>query len=99
SAEWFPHCNGWMMARVAEGTGYWLQSGAAHRQLNLGDGLIVLRSANGIVRASQLNSLKLQLFTVQPQYLNGLLTVTEWQQLEVVPDNPLPSVSFFAADE
>jgi AraC-like DNA-binding protein len=99
SAEWFPHCNGWMMARVAEGSGYWLQSGAAHRQLNLGDGLIILRNANGIVRASQLNSLKLQLFTIHPQYLNGLLTVVEWQQLEVAADNPLPPVSFFTADE
>lgn len=99
SAEWLPHCNGWMMTRVAEGTGYWLQSSAAHRQLNLGDGLVILRNANGIVRASQLSSLKLQLFTVHPQYLNGLLTVTEWQQLEVASDNPLPPVSFFAADE
>jgi AraC-like DNA-binding protein len=99
SAERFLHCDGWMMARMAEGTGYWLQSGVAHRQLNLGDGLIVLRNASGIVRVSQLGSLKLQRFTVQPQYLNGLLTAVEWQQLEVAPDNLLPSVSFFAADE
>ena len=99
SGEWFPHCNGWMMARVAEGSGYWLQHGAAHRQLNRGDGLIVLRNADGFVRASQLNALKLQRFIVQPQSLNGLLTVTEWQQLEVASDNPPPSVSFFAADE
>ena len=30
------------MARVAEGTGYWLQHGAETRQLAGGDGLITL---------------------------------------------------------
>jgi AraC-like DNA-binding protein len=99
SAEWIPHCNGWMMLRAAEGAGYWLQQGATHRQLGIGDGLIVIRNANGLIRASQLNSLKIQLFTIQPQYLNGLLTVAEWQRLEVTSDNPLPPVSIFAADE
>jgi len=87
------------MARVTEGTGYWLQHGAETRQLTTGDGLIVLRSADGVVRASQLGVLKLQFFTIQPQYLNGLLTVTEWHQLEVVPKNPASPVSFFTVDE
>ncbi len=88
-----------MMLHVAEGTAYWLQQGAGHRQLNAGDGMIVIRNANGVIRASQLDSLKVQLFTIQPQYLNGLLTVAEWQQLEVASDTPLPPVSFFRADE
>ena len=87
------------MMRVAEGTGYWLQHGAETRQLAAGDGLIVLRDANGVVRASQLGPLKLQLFIVRPQFLNGLLTVTEWHQLEVAPQNPAVPVSFFTADE
>jgi AraC-like DNA-binding protein len=99
SAEWLPRCSGWLMARVAEGTGYWLQHKAAHRQLNPGDGLIVIRNANGVVRASQLGPLKLQLFIVQPQYLNGLLTVAEWHQLEIVPDPPCSPVSVFAGGE
>jgi AraC-like DNA-binding protein len=99
SAEWTPQCQGWMMLRVAEGAGYWLEPGVAHRQFGVGDGLIVIHNTRGIIRASQLNPLKLQLFTVQPQYLNGLLTVAEWQQLEVAPENPLPAVSFFAVDE
>ena len=88
-----------MVARVAEGTGYWLQHGAETRQLTAGDGLIVLRNANGVVRASQLGPLKLQFFTVQPQFLNGLLTVTEWHQLEVAPKNPSSPVAFFTAGE
>ena len=99
SVEWRPRCGGWLMARVAEGTGYWLQHQAAHRQLNPGDGLIVIRNANGIVRASQLGPLKLQLFMVLPQYLNGLLTVAEWHQLEVAPNNPESPASVFAAGE
>ena len=99
SAEWLPQCQGWLIARVAEGTGYWLPQGAAHRQLNPGDGLIVVRNAVGVVRASRLGPLKLQFFTVQLPYLNGILTVAEWQQLEVAPSHPEPSASVFTAGE
>jgi AraC-like DNA-binding protein len=99
SAEWIPRNHGWLMARVAEGTGYWWQPGAETRQLTVGDGLMVLRNANGAVRASQLGSLKLQFFIVQPQYLNGLLTVTEWHQLEIAPRNPSSPVTLFTAGE
>jgi len=62
-------------------------------------GLMVLRNANGVVRASQLGLLKLRFFTVQPQYLSGLLTVMEWHQLEVAPRNPALPVSLFSANE
>ncbi|MGA3284024.1 MAG: helix-turn-helix domain-containing protein [Verrucomicrobiota bacterium] len=99
SAEWIPRNHGWLVARVAEGTGYWWQHGAETRQLTAGDGLIVLRNANGVVRASQLGPLKLQFFIVQPQFLNGLLTVTEWHLLEVAPKNSSSPVSFFTANE
>lgn len=99
SAEWLPHCHGWLMARVAEGTGYWLPQGAAHRQLNVGDGLMVVRQADGVVRASRLDPLRLQFFTVQLQYLDGMLTVSEWQQLEVAPHPPVPPASLFTAVE
>jgi AraC-like DNA-binding protein len=40
----------------------------------------------GLLRASQLGPLKLQYFTVQPQFLNGLLTVSEWHLLEAVAE-------------
>ncbi len=39
--------------------------------------------------------LKLQYFTVQPQYLNGLLSVLEWHQLEAAAASPRPRFSFF----
>jgi len=87
------------MARVAEGVGYWLQPGAVARQLSAGDGLLASSSSNGVLRASQLGPLKLQFFSVQPQYLNGLLTVAEWHQLEVTPNNLTSHVSIFTAVE
>ena len=98
SAEWPPHCQGWLVARVAEGAGYWLQPGATARQLTAGDGLIVHNTA-GVIRASQLGPLKLQFFTIQPQYLNGVLTVAEWHQFEVAPNNPPAHISFFSGSE
>ncbi len=99
STEWPPRCNGWLMVRVAVGTGYWLQHGVEPRQLTVGDGLIATHNVDGVIRASQLGPLKLQFFTVQLQYLNGVLTVAEWQQLEIDPNNPAPPVSLFKAEE
>ena len=87
------------MVRVAEGVGYWLQPGVAARQLSPGDCLLASNSSNGVLRASQLDPLKLQFFSVQPQYLNGLLTVAEWHQLEVAPNNLSSHVSIFTAGE
>jgi len=87
------------MVRVAEGIGYWLQPGVAARQLSVGDALLVSSRSNGVLRASQLGPLKLQFFGVQPQYLNGLLTVAEWHQLEVAPDNLTSQFSIFTAGE
>ena len=87
SGEWIPRHKGWVIARVDEGAGYWMQGGAT-RALNAGDGFVAAFNANAQVRASQLGTLKLQYFTVQPQYLNGLLTVMEWQRLEAAPEHP-----------
>ena len=108
SGEWAPGSQGWTIARVAEGSGYWMQGGNA-RALNPGDGLVLApcnRSSSdaakggagyytglafnggGQLRASQLGPLKLEWFTVQPQFLNGLLTVAEWHQLETGRSTP-----------
>ena len=87
------------MVRVAEGVGYWLQPGTDARQLAVGDGLLTSNGSNGVLRASQLGPLKLQFFSVQPQYLNGLLTVAEWHQLEVAPNSLASQVALFTAGE
>ena len=65
--------------------------------MNTGDGFVTGFNANILLRSSQLGSLKLQFFTVQPQYLNGILTVAEAHQLEAAPDSLLPQVSVFNA--
>jgi len=98
SVEWSPQRHGWVAVRVAEGTGYWLQSSVDARQFTTGDGLIAHNTA-GVIRASQLGPLKLQFFTIQPQYLNGVLTVAEWHQFEVAPNNPSAHISFFSGSE
>lgn len=97
SGEWAVPGRGWTVARVAEGSGYWLQGGNAS-ELNVGGGLVVGGHAKGVLRASQLGPVKLQYFSVQPQYLNGLLTVAEWHQLEAAGNSPSP-VSHFGAGE
>ncbi len=98
SGEWTPQHRGWTVARVAEGVGYWLHGGDV-RELNTGDGLVLGFNASTLVRASQLEILKLQYFSVQPQYLGGLLTVAEWRHLEFAPENSAPHVSVFTAGE
>src|SRR5882757_9288909 len=98
SGEWTPHYRGWVVARVAEGAGYWWHGGNA-RELNVGDGFVVGCNSNVRLRSSQLGPLKLQFFTVQPEYLNGILTVTEWHQLKVLPDHQPLYVSVFSAAE
>ncbi|MEI9962346.1 MAG: helix-turn-helix transcriptional regulator [Limisphaerales bacterium] len=42
---------------------------------------------------------KLQFFTVHPQHLHGLLTVTEGHQLEALPNNSSSCISIFTASE
>jgi hemolysin activation/secretion protein/AraC-like DNA-binding protein len=71
---------GWLMARVAEGVGYWLHQGSV-RELSTGDVVLAARS-NGIVRASELGPMRIQFFSVQPRLLDGVLSVADWQQLE-----------------
>ena len=98
SGEWTPGGHGWTIARVAEGNGYWMQGGNA-RALNAGDGLMLPSNSGGQLRASQLGQMKLEWFTVQPQFLNGLLTVAEWHRLEITPTRSELHVVHFTANE
>ncbi len=90
SAEWQPRGSGWLLVRVAEGAGYWLQHGNA-RDLMLRDAMLTAGNCEGVLRASRLGPLKLQFFFVQPEALNGLLTVAEWYRLETIRNaSPAP---------
>src|SRR6185369_9167247 len=81
SAEWSPGSEGWLVARVADGAGYWFHA-AAPRELNAGDVLVAPAGSNGVLRASRLGPLRLQFFFVQPHLLNGVLAVADGRQLE-----------------
>ena len=98
SGEWTPSASGWTVARIAEGVGYWQQGGSA-REFKAGDGFVAAGNAGFILRASQLGPLKLEFFSVQPQFLNGVLTVTEGHQLAQAANNSAARLIPFAAAE
>jgi hemolysin activation/secretion protein/AraC-like DNA-binding protein len=98
SGEWTPPALGWAMVRVVEGIGYWLQGGSA-KELQPGDGFVATEAARLVLRASQLGLLKLEFFCVQPQFLNGLLTVAEGHQLQLAEKTPAAHVIAFTAGD
>src|SRR5438105_15351993 len=81
SGEWTLPAQGWTVARVADGIGYSLQGGKAG-ELKAGDTVVATGASQFVIRASSLGPLKLEYFFVHPQFLNGLLTVSESHQLE-----------------
>jgi hemolysin activation/secretion protein len=98
SGEWTPPASGWTVARIAEGVGYWFQGGNAC-EFKAGDGFVTSGNASFVLRASQLGQLKLEFFSVQPQFLNGVLTVTEGHQLSQAANNSAARlIAFTAAD-
>ncbi len=99
STEWHPSSQGWLILRVAEGTGFWLQHGTDARQLTVGDGLIANGKMSGTLRAGQLGLLQLQFFNVQMQLPFDLLTVAEWHQLQTILTNQSLPVLFFTHSE
>src|SRR5690242_8880199 len=98
SEEWSPPTQDWVVARVGEGVGYWMQGGNV-RELKEGDGFVASGYRNMVVRASQLGSLKLELYLIQTPLLNGLLTVTEGNRLEQVAHSMNSQIIFFTATE
>jgi len=95
SGEWTPGGD-WAMVRVAEGSGYCLQTGTA-RDFNAGDAVMASLTAGVIFRASQLGGLKLEYFFVLPECLSGLLTVMEWRQLAEAAGTAAARMQYFPA--
>ena len=98
SGEWTPSTQGWTGLRVVEGLGYWLQGGNA-REMNPGDGLVCHGRTQFVLRASSLGQLRLEFFFVQPQFLNGLLTVAETHRLEQNAGRSAAPVFLFTAQD
>jgi AraC-like DNA-binding protein len=97
SSEWSPHHHGWTVVRIAEGFGYCLCEKSTC-ELQVGDGFMAPQTASVIIRASQLVALRLHYFRIQPELLNGLMTVAECQHLKML-SNSSSSVFIFRADE
>ena len=70
--EWTPPTNHWVVARIAEGVGYWMHGGNA-REFKVGDGLVVSKNFQFTLRASQLEPLQVEFFLVQPELLTGAI--------------------------
>jgi AraC-like DNA-binding protein len=98
AGEWTPLASGWIVARIAEGAGYWFQDGQIG-EFKAGDGFVSAGNARLVIRASQLGPLKFDFFSVQPQLLNGVLTVTEGCQLARASRDSTARLMVFVAAE
>ncbi len=80
-SEWMPRPSGWSLCQVDSGAGYWLHPDANQELL---PGTLILRNgpSPGKIRASQLGSLSLRFFHVEPSRLTGLLSLGEQEFLE-----------------
>jgi AraC-like DNA-binding protein len=74
--EWSLRFSNWLIIRIQNGSGYWM-----HRKQNLeldpGTVLMLPPDSNGTIRASQVGSLLISFFCVDPMRLAGLMTIME----------------------
>lgn len=99
SVEWAPK-SVWILARIVEGTAYWLPRGASARELQAGD--VVAAAAQGgqsALRSSRLGPAKIQYFLVDSRALSGLLSIAEGRQLEKCISSPVPYFRVFGPDD
>ena len=87
-----------MVAKIAAGLGYWLQGGTAS-EFNVGDGFVGFNEAGIVIRASQLSPLKIDFYLVQPELLNGLLTVAEANHLKQMTKSSAGQLVVFKAED
>lgn len=83
SAEWSVRLEGWLVLRLAEGAGYWLNLDSPH-ELAVGDVLVAPANTSGVLRASRIGPLKIQHFLVQPPLLSGILVMADGRQLDAL---------------
>lgn len=96
-AEWSPRGSGWFVVRLAEGSAYWMQPGHA-AELAPGCALVLARDGQGTLRVSRLANARIQFFRVELTLLNGILTATEWQQLDSGPNGGAQALIFKSTD-
>ncbi|MBU6400439.1 MAG: helix-turn-helix domain-containing protein, partial [Verrucomicrobia bacterium] len=87
SSEWRPRHAGWVLARVAAGTGYWLRP-PPPREVGPGDVMVAAPGECGLLKVSRLHPLRLHVFTIEPRWLHGLMSLAEQQRLETETRKP-----------
>ena len=94
--EWVPGVAGWFMVRVEDGAGYWLEAKSS-MELEVGTVLLIPGNGQGRVRASQLNGVSLNCFSVMPARLTGLITLGEQHFLKQAASRQEGTCRFFPA--
>ena len=84
--EWRPRLTGWSLIQVRQGSGYCLRPRV---NLELEPGTVVLLAGYlpGSIRASQLGGLSFSSFSVIPERLASLITLSEQRFLKLPPAN------------
>ncbi|MCS7049182.1 MAG: helix-turn-helix transcriptional regulator [Verrucomicrobiae bacterium] len=81
--EWSPEESGWWFLRVSDGEGYFWQT-PRPIPLSVGMTIVAAHGSRCRLRASQLTSLRLHHFRLIPEFLPGVLTPLERQQLDAL---------------
>lgn len=74
--EWCPQFSSWLMLQVEAGTGYWIHT-RENMELERGTVLVLPPDSDGTILASQVGTLALGFFGVDPMRLMGLMTMAE----------------------
>jgi AraC-like DNA-binding protein len=81
AGEWSPVFPGWLLVRLTQGLGYWMQPRGT-LELPSGSVLVLSEQARGVIRSSQLGPAACHFFFVEPRKLTGLITLAEQRRLE-----------------
>src|SRR5689334_21985504 len=79
--EWIDVADAWRFCIVTKGEAYWLGT-APPRPLDQGEMIVLSPLLKAVVRASQIDEVRLHEFTFSPRLLSGFFTVAEQHSLE-----------------
>lgn len=75
-SEWPGSRDGWLLAWLRSGNGYWLHAGGP-REVRQGEVMAIPPAANGSFRVSQLGAAQVVFFRWNPELLSGVLSLAE----------------------
>jgi AraC-like DNA-binding protein len=96
-AEWTPAVPAWHVAGVARGIAYWIGVSLTG-ELSVGHVIFIPPGAAGMLRASQLTEVQIQIYFVSRDILSTFLTLAEHQYLEALAAQANSAVRQFQPD-